>query len=344
MISSSIRFQARWHELLFQILIGLMAFYFYVIENERGQIVFNLEPFQIVFFLNYYLVSILIGYVLLPKFFYTKEYLKFSLFTLLTLLPMLFLEEYVLDVFFFPTTREPEFLGALSNIGNALPILIFLVGIKIARDAMLRQKELERLQVMIKESELNFLNSQINPHFLFNNLNNLYSLVVEKSDKAPEVILGLSGILRYMLYECKEPTVPLEKEIHHLKYFAQLYELQIEGRGEINFNTKNIDTDLQITPLILNVFLENAFKHSQAGLSEEIKIDVYAFVNSKNELEFTCVNNFRRPEIGMVERNGIGLTNVKKRLELTYGNNYSLHLNEEAGQFIVELKIPLSKS
>ncbi len=321
-----------------------MAFYFYVIENERGQIVFDLKPFQVVFFLNYYLVNLVISYVFLPRFFYTKKYLKFSLYTLLVLLPMLFIEEYVLDVLFFPNTREPEFLDALSNIGNALPILLFLVGIKFARDAMLRQNELERLQVMMKESELNFLNSQINPHFLFNNLNNLYSLAVEKADEAPEIILGLSGILRYMLYECKELTVPLEKEIHHLKNFIQLYELQIEGRGEINFRTKNIDADLQIAPLILNVFLENTFKHSQAGLSEDIKIEVDAFVNLKEELEFSCVNNFKKPEIGTVEKNGIGLSNVRKRLELIYGGNYSLDIDEGPDQFKVELKIPLSRS
>jgi LytS/YehU family sensor histidine kinase len=216
---------------------------------------------------------------------------------------------------------------------------------KIAWDTIQRQRELDELRLMVKESELSYLNSQINPHFLFNNLNNLYSYAVDQSPKTPEIILGLSGMLRYMLYDCRESTVPLTMEIEHLRNFIQLYELQIEGRGSVEFTTQNIKEDYRISPLILSVFVENAFKHSQSGQSNQIKIAISITVYSSGKLTFICQNNYHAEDHPQkVVKNGIGLENVKKRLKLLYPNLHELGIDQTSEDFFVSLKIKLSKA
>ncbi|SFB61232.1 sensor histidine kinase [Algoriphagus aquimarinus] len=328
-------------EWIFQLIIHLLVFHFVIMDHEKGQLKYELYWYQLWFFTNYVWANLLISYVFLPKLFYRKKYLQFGLSTLLVLAAVLFIEEFLIDPFIFPDTRLADLKGVLLSSGKILSVLVALAGTKIAWDAIQRQRELDELKIMVKESELSFLNSQINPHFLFNNLNNLYSYAVEQSPKTPEIILGLSGVLRYMLYECRESTVSLTKEIDHLLNFIQLYELQIEGRGSVEFVTKNIDDEYKIAPLILNVFVENAFKHSQSGQSDQIKIAISVTVNERGELTFICQNNYLPMSS---EQHGIGLENVKKRLNLLYPEQYELKINQTADEFFVSLKIKLSKT
>lgn len=331
------------NELIFQIILHLMVFYFLTIDNVRGKVVYELGWFQVASFGNYILANVLISYVLLPKFFYKKKYLQFAISFLFIVLAVIFIEEFFLDKIFFPETRIADFKGVILSLGESLSVLVTLCGMKIAWDSVNKQKELDQLKIMVKESELSYLNSQINPHFLFNNLNNLYSYSVEQSPKTPEIILGLSGVLRYMLYECREKTVPLLNEIEHLKNFIKLYELQIEDRGMVNFTTKNVNDHYHIAPLILNVFVENAFKHSQTGQSEEIQISVSVNVNSNEELEFTCVNNFEESDFEENNPHGIGLENVKKRLSLLYPEKHQLTIQKAKNIYSVFLIIQLQK-
>ena len=328
-------------EWIFQIIIHLLVFHFVIMDHEKGQLRYELHWYQLFFFINYVWANLLISYVFLPKFFYRKKYLQFGLYTFIVLVGVLFIEEFLLDPYVFPGTRMADFKGVLLSSGKILSVLVALAGMKIAWDATQRQRELDELKVMVKESELSYLNSQINPHFLFNNLNNLYSYAVEQSPKTPEIILGLSGVLRYMLYECREPTVLLSKEIEHLRNFIQLYELQIEGRGTVEFDTENIAEEYQISPLILSVFVENAFKHSQSGQSDQIKIALSITVNENGELTFICHNNYFPMDSPM---KGIGLENVKKRLNLLYPEQYELKINQAEEEFFVTLKIKLSKA
>ncbi len=246
-------------EWIFQIVLHLLVFHFVIMDHKQGQLIYELYWYQLAFFMNYLWANLLISYVLLPKFLYRKKYFLFAILTYCCVIVVILIEEFVLEKIYFPFTRGADFNGILLSMGEILSVLVALVGMKIAWDAIHKQREMDALRVMVKESELSFLNSQINPHFLFNNLNNLYSYAVEKSPKTPELILGLSGVLRYMLYECREETVPLTKEIDHLLNFIQLYELQIEGRGTVEFYTDNIEETYRISPLILNVFVENAF-------------------------------------------------------------------------------------
>ncbi|MFX0556623.1 sensor histidine kinase [Maribacter sp. CXY002] len=292
-------------------------------------------------FLNYAIGAFVINYILLPKLFYRKKYIYFLLTVAIIITVIIYIEEFVLEKIYYPDTRGTKFLGIIYCMLDVMPVITILTGFKFAWDASKKQLLVETLQSSVKESELQFLKSQINPHFLFNNLNNLYSYAIEQSPKTPSIILELSSVLRYMLYDCKEDYVSLSKEIEHLKNFTQLNELQIEERGEVRFDTKNIKSHYQIAPLILSVFIENAFKHSTASQSEDIFINIDIKVDEQDLLVFECQNSYL--PLGNTESlsKGIGLSNVKKRLELLYPNAHELSIVAEENIYHVTLKMKL---
>ena len=330
----------QYRELLFQIVLHGLVFVFYAINKKHPYV----EEFQIPFFLNYAFVAFLINYALLPRFFYKKKYLHFGLYLVVMIALVLLVEEFVLEKIYFPDTKGKKFLGVFFTLIDVLPVTTILVGFKFAWDALIKQREVDELKIAMQESELQFLNSQINPHFLFNNLNNLYSYAIVNSPKTPSIILELSAVLRYMLYECKEKYVPLAKEVEQLENFINLNEMQIEERGEVLFSKKNIETSFQIAPLILMVFIENAFKHSTASQSEGIKIDVSLELKANNTLEFICKNSFQAISNTNNLAKGIGLENVKKRLALIYPNSHQLDIQKTENEYHVNLLIELSKT
>ncbi len=254
---------------------------------------------------------------------------------------MILVEEFVLEKIFFPDSRGRKFFGILSSFLELSPFVVIPVGFRLMQDMMEKQKQMEELQKAIHESELQFLKNQINPHFLFNNLNNLYAHAIEDSKKTPEIILKLSDILRYTLYDCRVDYVPLNREIEHIKAFIDLNQLQIQERGEVHTNIQELQTNLVIPPHILNVFIENAFKHSTSGLSSGLYIDISLQMND-NQLAFRCVNNFAEQTNTENLDHGIGLDNVKNRLELLCPNQYNLDIRTEDQWFIVELKLDLN--
>ena len=171
----------------------------------------------------------------------------------------------------------------------------------------------------------------------------MYSYTVEQSPKAPELILELSSVLRYMLYECKAQFVPLKKEIEHLKHYINLSELQIEGRGTVTVEIDDVLSNYNIAPLILSVFVENAFKHSASSQTENIKIEVKAEVDESGLLKFTCNNTYLTQSNTDNLDSGIGLENVKKRLELIYPNSHNIKIDFKNNIYKVDLSIDLSK-
>ncbi|HHP7242551.1 MAG TPA: sensor histidine kinase [Cyclobacteriaceae bacterium] len=326
-----------YREVVFQVVLHILVFIFYSFNREDPQIHF----YQVVFFINYMVATLFISYFLLPKFFYAKRYLLFLTLTLSAFFGVIVIEELVLEQIYFPNTRRSSSFYVLYTLLDIFPVMAILAGFKFAWDALHKQREVEALKSTIQESELQFLKSQINPHFLFNNLNNLYSYAVENSPKTPTIILELSAVLRYMLYECKEKYVLLTKEVEQLKNFTQLYQLQIEERGKVNFKSDIKNPNCRIAPLILIIFIENAFKHSQAGQAENIYIDVDVNLSGDGHLSFYCENNYKpisRPE----DQKGIGLENVKKRLQLLYPDAHKLEITESENQFKVHLSMDLN--
>jgi len=341
MLSARKSFWAYGKELLFQIgLVGIvLIFYCYEKNKGTGDLIFSLP--KLMFFLNYVVAAMLINYLLLPKFFYQKKYLLFIIFTLFVIAAVITIEEGVIEQIFYPDTRGKTFPDIFYNLIATTPIITILVGCKFGWDALYQQKKLEELESAVKESELQFLKSQINPHFLFNNLNNLYAYSVEQSPKTPEIILELSGVLRYMLYECKEETVPLKKEIEQLNNFVNLSKLQLEERGEVNFHKPEMKSGYRIAPLILSVFIENAFKHSSSSQQNNIDIDIALNWKSKNVLEFVCSNSYTNKSNTENLSKGIGLANVRKRLEILYHDKHKLAIVNERNQFVVTLTLKL---
>jgi two-component system, LytTR family, sensor kinase len=328
-------------EIIFQLLLHAVVFIFYSFDKHEPKITVQ----QAVFFLNYVAAAFLINYVLLPRFVYKKKYLQFFAFIALILAAVIVVEEFLLEPLYFPNTKRAEkFPGVFYCLLDVLPVIAMLSGFKFAWDALGKQRELDELKTAVKESELQFLKSQINPHFLFNNLNNLYASALEQSPKTPEIILELSDVLRYMLYECRADEVPLVKEVEHLENFVNLSKMQIEDRGHINFVAENIQGGYRIAPLILVVFVENAFKHSTASQTDNIHIDVQLMLKEDGVLEFSCTNSFHEQSNTDQLSAGIGLENVRKRLELLYPKVHQLEIKKSAQQYEVYLTIDLNHS
>ena len=328
-----------WKEVVFQICLHLLIFVFFSFEEDQPYF----QASKIALFTNYAIAALVINYFLLPRFYYRNKYVIFFLGAFFAVLIAMAIEELVLEPIYFPK-RASSFPGMIFTLSQILPVITILCGVKFAWDALGKQKEVEELQSEIKESELQFLKSQINPHFLFNNLNNLYSYAIEKSPRTPEIILELSGVLRYMLYECKEKYVPLKKEVEQLENFIKLSKLQIEERGQVNFIKPDHTYEYQIAPLILTVFVENAFKHSTASQSKDIFINIEVEITHQGVLKFKCDNSYRTQSNTDSLSKGIGLENVKKRLQLLYPDSHKLAISNDEKTFSVRLSIDLNKT
>lgn len=327
------------NEVIFQIALHVLVFLFYSFDRNDPQIQIS----QVLFFLNYAGAGLVLNYIVFPKYFYSKKYLPLVIYTIITIAIIIVLEELVLEKIYFPDTKGKSFPGVIYSLVDVLPVITILSGFKFAWDSIRKQREVNALKTAVKESELQFLKSQINPHFLFNNLNNLYSYAIEESSKTPEIILELSDILRYMLYECKARYVPMMKEIIHLENFINLSNLQIEERGQVSFSKGEIGDGYDIAPLILIVFIENAFKHSTASQSENININVFVEISEEGMLNFVCKNSFSDEFNTDSLATGIGLENVRKRLELLYPQAHTLNISKTDHEFHVDLTMDLKK-
>lgn len=328
----------QWREVFFQLILNPLVLIFFSVNRPHPEI----SLAEICFFLNYAAATFLINYWLLGRYFYRRQYWRFAIGVITILVGVVLIEELVLEKIFYPDTWGSVFRGFYALLG-VLPVITVLTGFKFGWDALIKQREVDELKATIQESELRYLQNQTNPHFLFNNLNNLYSYALEQSPKTPGIILELSSVLRYMLYECRERYVPLQKEIEQLRNFTRLNEMQIEERGVIKFSAPQQTYGYQIAPLILLAFIENAFKHSQTGQSDGIKIDIDISLNEAGRLTFSCRNNFGENSAPETSAKGIGLANVRKRLQLLYPDRHELDIQRSGGFYAVRLDLQLGK-
>lgn len=197
-------------------------------------------------------------------------------------------------------------------------------------------KWLKTLRSEKSKAELELLKSQINPHFFFNTLNNLYGLAVEKSDKTPEVILKLSDVMRYTIYNGKEEFVDLKEEVEHLENYMELHKIRFKEDVDFVFS-KHLEMDYKIAPLLLIILLENALKHGAESKTEGAYIHIDLLAN-KGGIRFSVENNFE-PTQNNQQAGGIGLDNLRKRLALIYPKKNSLFCSSEANIFTAVLEI-----
>ena len=250
-------------------------------------------------------------------------------------------------VYYFKFRNYPDYQDFLTKTHHSAFLVNFFVTgastiVKIISDWVRHQRERTELQTQTMQSELRFLKSQINPHFLFNTLNNLYALTLKKSDKAPEIVVKLSEMMRYMLYECNEKRVPLTKEVNYIKNYLDLEALRQGKDVEIRFEVQGEVTSQMIAPLLFIPFLENSFKH---GLNHTISkgfVHIVLFIEDKDvifHIENTKPDSIPLPE--HPRSGGIGLVNVRRRLNILYPDHYTLSIEDQPNIYAVDLKLEL---
>jgi two-component system sensor histidine kinase AlgZ len=228
-----------------------------------------------------------------------------------------------------------------QHIISALFIAIFIGMLRFAKDWFeleAKKKEIENERLT---AELRFLKAQINPHFLFNTLNNLYYLAMINSPNTTEVIEKLSQMMRYMLYDSNHPKVSLTKEIEYMKNYISLEKLRLDNQVPINFEITGNSDEVKIVPLIFITFLENAFKHGVSNSMTNAYVNISIDINGQKCTY--CVENSKLPANleSTNEKSGIGLQNVSRRLDLSYPNNYDLAVTEDEKTYKIVLKLNL---
>lgn len=248
---------------------------------------------------------------------------------------------------YFLLREYPELQSQLTSQQGALFLismmfLIFSTSGKIIVDWFRQQQTVRALETQNMQSELKFLKTQINPHFLFNTLNSLYALTIKKSDQAPEIVVKLSEMMRYMLYECNERRVPLEKEVKYIQNYLDLEALRQSNLVDIDFKVKGEVRNQKIAPLVFIPFLENCFKH---GVNQQLDdAYVYATMEVKGEkLDFYIENSKTDalPTITNKPSGGIGLINVRRRLDLIYPGTHSIDIADQPHSYNVHLSLKL---
>lgn len=290
------------------------------------------------------LISYVNYFYLLPRFLTRRKILTYVfqfiiLFGAIITL-RLFIERLILDGF----THQEGYLYrtrfVVQMVTSNFFIVVFVGMLRFAQDWFeleARRKAVEREKLL---AELNFLKAQINPHFLFNTLNNLYYLAYSKSDRATEVIDKLSKMMRYMIYESNHPQVLLSKEIEYMQNYISLERIRLSNEVPIDFEVAGNIQGVMIAPLIFITFLENAFKHGVTGQTQGSWVKISITMEGK-----TCVytvQNSKAAASHQIQTPGIGLVNVKRRLELSYPQHYELAIQDEEDRFEVRLKLDLT--
>ncbi len=233
-------------------------------------------------------------------------------------------------------------------------ILVFLVSGVVSFVSLLnhnfktvsRNKELENkilaTHLQLKEQELHYLKMQIHPHFLFNTLNTIYGFALKQSKQTPEIILKLSNLLDYILYQVNKPKVSLKEEVLHIKEYIELEKIRFQDTLKVVFSSSEIDENIEVAPMLLIPFVENAFKHGaldEGFLRIEISIKL-----EKDQLQFKIRNTYKEDDKDSDKKGGIGLENIQKRLDLNYKGNYDLTIKKSQKWFSAELTISNLKS
>ncbi|GAB3906191.1 hypothetical protein GCM10028803_38170 [Larkinella knui] len=240
----------------------------------------------------------------------------------------------------------------MAGFRGGITVAGFVAAIKLVKIWYLKEQAYRQIEKEKFHAEMQLLKSQIHPHFLFNTLNNLYALTLQKSEQSPAVVLKLSQLLSYMLYDCNASEVLLEKEIAFMKNYIGLEQLRYGSRLDVSMNFHGNLQGIQMAPLLLIPFLENAFKHGtseqleQAWIFLDLAIDdqvlTFKLVNSRDTDAFAGTPA-GATSVGATSVGGIGLQNVRKRLELLYPGRYELKIQPEEETFLVDLTLRLPK-
>ncbi len=229
-------------------------------------------------------------------------------------------------------------VAMLAGLRGSITVGGVAAAIKLMKCFYEEQQAALQLEKEKVNAELQMLKAQLHPHFLFNTLNNIYSFTQDVSDKASTMIMGLSQLLRYMLYECNKPLVPLDKELKMIRDYLALETARYDQGLETTLQMPKGSTNLLIAPLMLLPFIENAFKHGASQMTEHPWISLTLDIKDR-ELSMKLING--KPAGTGSAKPGIGIANVHKRLELLYPDAHELQINDEDEMYIVNLKLEL---
>ncbi len=332
--------------LVFWVAVWFFFVYFFSYNSNNANYVTWFSSFllPITMITTYFVV-----YFLIPKYLLTKKYKNFILYSIYTLVfSAYFIIMATFVSFVFLSDMEFKKMPPMSRNYIFILILVYLVVFivsfisllshnfkTIAENKELQNKILET-QLEIKSQELNYLKKQIHPHFLFNTLNTIYGFAIKQSKNTPDIILKLSNLLDYILYQVDKPKVNLKEEVLHIKEYIDLEKIRFQDTLKVTFTTNDIDPNKQIAPMLLIPFVENAFKHG--SLTDGfLKIDMKVYLDG-DKLQFQIKNTFLNDDI-QSNKEGIGLVNIKKRLNLLYKNNHQLQIDNDDNWFKVNLII-----
>lgn len=280
---------------------------------------------------------------LMPRFFFSKSRLRFILLNALVLIVLAALHAFLDEELFkpFKITEEREGPAFIFLVIRSLFLLLMANFISIAlylsntvRQQAVREKNLREEKL---GTELKLLKAQINPHFIFNALNNIYSLAYTQSEKTPESILKLSEMLRYVFYDCSKDTVKLKDEIKYIENFISLQRMKSEHEQDIRFDYSGASGNQAISPMLFIPFIENAFKYSKIEELEEAWIQI-KLSTQQRRVHFWIENTV--PEQGKpAQGQGMGIPNVRQRLEVLYPKRHTLQIDEKDLRFTINLEI-----
>lgn len=288
-------------------------------------------------------------YYLLPKFLFTKKYFQFSIFFLLSAATAIILQRVLMYYISYPVFY-PEYLSKVGSFWQINPFYSFfniytVVGlfasIKLLKYWYQNQQLKTELENKNKTSELALLRSQLNPHFLFNTLNNIDSLIITNPDKASDAIIKLSDIMRFMLYDTSTDEVPLDKEVNYLKSYISLQQMRLKDSDFVTVTIEGNCHGKTIAPMLFIPFVENAFKHGQKNVkSPGIEVRLTCLIDSINFEVINYVDD--KKEMNKDDTSGIGLINTKRRLELLYPGKHEFTIEKENGFYKSNLRIYIS--
>jgi sensor histidine kinase YesM len=297
-----------------------------------------------------FLLTIAIGvyvnlYFLIPLFLNKGKYFLYGILLVICVVGSTYLNqltfEHIID-FFLPGYYFISYLDFIDLLKYFAAFIGITSLIKLSKGYFLlleARNQLMKMQKEKSEAELNALKTQVNPHFLFNGLNSIYSLVLKNSDKAPETILKLSEILRYIIYETRKEQVDLKTELDYMQYYIDIQKLRSGSLAKIEVSISGNPDNRKIAPLLFLPLIENSFKHGIKGETGPTFV-MLEWTIGEGYIRFVAENNKgQTDDVGSDQHNGIGLENLKQRLDMAYPGKHHFEITETENRFKVELKI-----
>jgi sensor histidine kinase YesM len=325
--------------------LSMLAFAFiFKLSDSIG----SLDIIYSVFFHVSVSTSVYLNFFGIKKWFINNCFLTYTVFTIAIIAVAVFLNHYTFEVLVDLVLPDYYFISQFNFAETAVIIIVYLIittATKLSKSWFDLQKENQRMVKEEKEkldSQLHILKAQINPHFLFNSLNVIYSLALKNDKVTAEVILKLSDILRYVIYDSTQDKVTLDSEVLLLKKYIELQNYRVEDSASINFISK-IEEDVKIAPLIFLTLVENSFKHGIKSATENVFINIRLHSNAEG-VYFEIENNKTKTNQKNKNPYGVGLENIKKRLMLQYHDKHKLEIYDGKDTFKVCLKIEHEKN